>query len=90
MTPADAAPSWPCLLVAFGVLWLSGRLLPVAPARTAAARGPGGVVGRGAMRRVRPADAGGGMMPTFSLPATIALAILAGCTGYFLAWIAGL
>jgi hypothetical protein len=28
------------------------------------------------------------MMPTFSLPATIALAILACCAGYFLAWIA--
>jgi hypothetical protein len=27
-------------------------------------------------------------MPTFSLPAMVALAILAGCTGYFLAWIA--
>jgi len=28
------------------------------------------------------------MMPTFSFPATIALAILTGCAGYFLAWIA--
>jgi hypothetical protein len=30
MTSADAAPSWPRLLIASGALWLSGRLLPVA------------------------------------------------------------
>jgi hypothetical protein len=40
------------------------------------------------MRGASPADAAGGMMPTFSLPATIALAIMAFCAGYFLAWIA--
>jgi hypothetical protein len=40
------------------------------------------------MRQARQADADGGMMPTFSLPATIALAILACCAGYFIAWIA--
>jgi hypothetical protein len=30
MTSVTAPPSWPRLLAAFGVLWLSGRLLPAA------------------------------------------------------------
>jgi hypothetical protein len=34
-------------------------------------------------RRGRADDAAGAVMPYFSLPATIALAIIAGCAGYF-------
>jgi hypothetical protein len=88
MTSSEAAPSWSALLIASGGPVALRAPSPRRHAHAAAARGPGGAVGRGAMRGACLANAGGAVMPTFSLPAAIALAILACCAGYFVAWIA--